>query len=346
MKMVRHCGGLPVAIIVLGGLLATKHTLKDWEMVYRNINSYLRRGKGHEQEFGGVSEVLASSYYDLPYQLKPCFLYLGHFPEDFEIPTKKLMRMWVAEGIVSSVQGETAEDVAERYLDELIERCMVQVGRRNFIGRVKTCRLHDLMQDLCLSKAKEESFLQATHLRHKNDPVAASSSMVPIVTPMAKIRRLAIYLDEGVNRCISSEYEKSSHLRSLLFFYAKEVGMINWEQLKPVFNNFKLLRVLDLEGFKTTEHLPKAIGKLVHLRYLNLRNSKVRVFPSSIGNLVCLHNLDLSFDLLDGLQRGEIPNVIWKMEQLSHMYLPKSFTINGADKLRLDSLNNLKTEKR
>ncbi|CBI37944.3 unnamed protein product, partial [Vitis vinifera] len=260
MKMVRHCGGLPVAIIVLGGLLATKHTLKDWEMVYRNINSYLRRGKGHEQEFGGVSEVLASSYYDLPYQLKPCFLYLGHFPEDFEIPTKKLMRMWVAEGIVSSVQGETAEDVAERYLDELIERCMVQVGRRNFIGRVKTCRLHDLMRDLCLSKAKEENFLQATHLRHKNDPVAASSSMVPIVTPMAKIRRLAIYLDEGVNRCISSEYEKSSHLRSLLFFYAKEVGMINWEQLKPV-----------------------------------------------------------------------------------HLYLPKSFTINGADKLRLDSLNNLKT---
>ncbi|WJZ83362.1 hypothetical protein VitviT2T_003052 [Vitis vinifera] len=343
MKMVRHCGGLPVAIIVLGGLLATKHTLKDWEMVYRNINSYLRRGKGHEQEFGGVSEVLASSYYDLPYQLKPCFLYLGHFPEDFEIPTKKLMRMWVAEGIVSSVQGETAEDVAERYLDELIERCMVQVGRRNFIGRVKTCRLHDLMRDLCLSKAKEENFLQATHLRHKNDPVAASSSMVPIVTPMAKIRRLAIYLDEGVNRCISSEYEKSSHLRSLLFFYAKEVGMINWEQLKPVFNNFKLLRVLDLEGFKITEHLPKAIRKLVHLRYLNLRNSKVRVLPSSIGNLVCLHNLDLSFDLLDGLQRGEIPNVIWKMEQLSHLYLPKSFTINGADKLRLDSLNNLKT---
>lgn len=72
----------------------------------------------------------------------------------------------------------------------------------------------------------------------------------------------------------------------------------------------------------------------------------MRVFPSSIGNLVCLHNLDLSFDLLDGLQRGEIPNVIWKMEQLSHLYLPKSFTINGADKLRLDSLNNLKTEKR
>ena len=345
MKMLKHCGGLPVAIIVLGGLLATKHTLKEWEMVHRNIKSYLSRGKGHEQEFG-VSEVLASSYYNLPYQLKLCFLYLGHFPEDFEIPIKRLMRMWVAEGIVSSVREETAEDVAECFLNELIERCMVQVGRRDYIGRLRTCRLHDLMRELCLSKAKEENFLQATHLiKQKNAPLAASSSMAPIVTSMDKIRRLAIYLDEDVNRCVPLEYDKSSHLRSLLFFYAKEVGMINWEQLKPVFNNFKLLRVLDLEGFKTPEHLPKAIGKLVHLRYLSLRNSKVRVLPSSIGNLVCLQNLDLSFDFLDGLQNGEIPNMIWKMECLRHLYLPKSFTVNGADKLRLDSLINLKTLK-
>ena len=50
----------------------------------------LRRGKGHEEAHEGISEVLALSYYGLPYQLKPCFLYLGHFPEDFDIPTKKI----------------------------------------------------------------------------------------------------------------------------------------------------------------------------------------------------------------------------------------------------------------
>lgn len=143
------------------------------------------------------------------------------------------MRMWVAEGMVSSMQGETAEDVAELYLDELIERCMVQVGRRNSIGGVKTCRLRDLMGDLCLSKAKEENFLQVTHLKQRHEPLAASSSMAPIVTPMDKIRRLAICLDEHVNRCVS-----------LLFFYAKEVGRINWELLKPAFNNFKFLKSL------------------------------------------------------------------------------------------------------
>ncbi|RVW82970.1 putative disease resistance protein [Vitis vinifera] len=88
-EMVRYCGGLPLAIVVLGGLLATKHTFYEWERVHRNIKSYLRRGKdNYEQQGSGVSDVLALSYQDLPYYLKSCFLYLANFPEDYEIPTR------------------------------------------------------------------------------------------------------------------------------------------------------------------------------------------------------------------------------------------------------------------
>ncbi|KAL6334585.1 hypothetical protein AAG906_019087 [Vitis piasezkii] len=147
--MVGICGGLPLAIITLRGLLPKKRRLKEWEMMCRNINLYLRSG-------------VSLSYYDLPYQLKPCFLYLGLFPKDTEVSTKKLIQMWVAEGIVTSMNEEKAEDIAERYLGELIDRCMVEVGARSLTGRVKTCRLHDLMRDLCLLKAKEQSFLQVT----------------------------------------------------------------------------------------------------------------------------------------------------------------------------------------
>ena len=65
-EMVRYCGGLPLAIVVLGGLLATKHTFYEWERVHRNIKSYLRRGKdNYEQQGSGVSDVLALSYQDL-----------------------------------------------------------------------------------------------------------------------------------------------------------------------------------------------------------------------------------------------------------------------------------------
>ncbi|KAK9287205.1 hypothetical protein L1049_015617 [Liquidambar formosana] len=146
-KMVGRCAGLPLAIIVLGGILATKHALNQWDIVHENIKLYLRRGKFRDQQQSGVSEVLALSYHELPYQLKPCFLHLSNFREDIDIHTKKLVRIWVAEGLVSPMlEGEgTMEDVAECYLGELLDRCMVQVGLRGSTGSIQTVRLHGLM---------------------------------------------------------------------------------------------------------------------------------------------------------------------------------------------------------
>ncbi|XWS52127.1 hypothetical protein CRYUN_Cryun11dG0040400 [Craigia yunnanensis] len=123
--IVKHCAGLPLAIIVLGGVLATKNSLKEWQMVFENVMSILKRGEGSEGH--GTDDVLALSYDDLPPYLRHCFLYLSHFPEDYEIDAKGLIQLWVAEGIVSSKQeegngGEIIEHVAERFLIELVQR--------------------------------------------------------------------------------------------------------------------------------------------------------------------------------------------------------------------------------
>ena len=139
-------------------------------------------------------DVLALSYHDLSYHLKSCFLYLAHFLEDYEIRTNILIQVWVAEGIVSKVREEMLEDVAEGYLDDLIERCMVQVGRTSSNGKVKTCQTHDLMRDLCLSKAKEENFLEI--IGGFQQVETSSSSMVTTRCIVDKVQRRAIYLDQ------------------------------------------------------------------------------------------------------------------------------------------------------
>ncbi|KAL0011857.1 hypothetical protein SO802_006965 [Lithocarpus litseifolius] len=161
-ELVARCVGLPLAIIVLGGLLATKETLDKWDIGHRNIKLHLGKGQGEGQQ-SRVHEVLALSYFQLHYQLKPCFLYLSHFPEDFDIPTKKLVRLWVAKGFVPlkyELEGdEMLEDYAEPYLVELINRCVVQMGVIGSNVWIKSCCLHDLKRDLCLSKAKQENFL-------------------------------------------------------------------------------------------------------------------------------------------------------------------------------------------
>ncbi|KAL3533908.1 hypothetical protein ACH5RR_007429 [Cinchona calisaya] len=69
--------------------------------------------------------------------------------------------------------------------------------------------------------------------------------------------------------------------------------------MKSPLNQFKMLKVLAIEGHYPVEedHLKrlKDVGKLIHFRYLSLRDSEFVSLPSSIGNLQHLQTLDLRF---------------------------------------------------
>ncbi|KAK6138753.1 hypothetical protein DH2020_027504 [Rehmannia glutinosa] len=338
-EMVGQCGGLPLAIIVLGGLLMTKSTISEWRTVHQNFNSYLRRGRT-SREYGRVHEVLALSYHDLPYQLKPCFLYLGNFPEDSKIPTRKLYQLWAAEGFIAQESHQTDEeesisDIAERYLGELVQRCMVQVRVEEATDTFKSCRLHDLTRELCLVKGKEENFLKKVPLRYEPDLICSPSSSV-VATSISVTRRLSIAFDYDFDSYFPPKMEKLEHIRSALFFSRLSDRRNLQPALDFLCNESKLLRVLDLERFDFGEKLNKAIGNLVHLRYLSLRGSQFYKLPSSIGNLKYLQTLDLRLPFLVCLT---IPNVIWKLKHLKHLYLPPSH--KSTSKLELSSLSKL-----
>ncbi|KAI3469801.1 hypothetical protein Pfo_026464 [Paulownia fortunei] len=338
-EMVGQCGGLPLAIIVLGGLLMTKSTISEWRTVHQNFNSYLRRGR-RSRGNGGVHEVLALSYHDLPYQLKPCFLYLGNFVEDSKISTRKLYQLWAAEGFISqeSYQAEEEEsimDIAERYLGELAQRCMVQVQVEEATGRFKSCQLHDLTRELCLVKGKEEFFLKKVPLRYEPDLIGSPSPSA-MATSISIPRRLSIAVDYDFDSYFPPRKENLEHIRSALFFSRLSDRRNLQAALDFLCDEFNLLRVLDLERFDFGEKLSKAIGNLVHLRYLSLRGSQFSKLPSSIGNLKYLQTLDLRVPFLVCLT---IPNVIGKLSHLKHLYLPPSH--KSTSKLQLCSLSKL-----
>ncbi|CAL8120852.1 unnamed protein product [Prunus armeniaca] len=335
-EMLQHCKGLPLAITVLAGLLARKDTVDEWNTVHKNVYAYIRRGtdlgpdyKGEGYE--GVSWLLELSYDNLPYYLKLCFLYLAHFPEDYEIPVGTLTKLWMAEGFISSALAEVMEDVSYMCLSELVGRCMVQVGKHGSRKKIKTCHLHDLMRDLCMLKAKEGNFL---HIINYSATVETNE------TPNGRVRRLAIYLDKTVDTYGPEKDENYGHIRSLLYFvpeyyfmnsnalwslfkYFTLFGVLKFEGLsvRSLFKNFTLLRVLKFEGMSVGKHkLPGEIGNLVHLRFLSVKDSDIRAIPSSIATMVCLQTLDLRT-----MWGTEVPNgnVFSKMEKLRHIYLPK-----------------------
>ncbi|PQQ00848.1 putative disease resistance protein [Prunus yedoensis var. nudiflora] len=304
----------------------------------RYVHEYIRRGIGHEDEYEGASWVLALSYDDLPYYLKPCFLYLGHYSEDLEFLVSDLTKLWVAEGLISLRQQrhgsrETMEDIARDWFSELVERCLVQVGTCGSIGTIKGCRIHDLVRDMCLLKAKEESFLHINYSLQEN-----TSFVVAKAAQLGKIRRLAICLDEKADRLVSSRDETNGHVRSLLFYGLREWMPKSKKGLLSPLKDFKVLRVLKVEGLEKVEvELPSEIGNMVHLRFLSVKDSEIKRFPPSLGNLVCLQTLDFRAWNDDMV----IPNVIMKMKQLRHLYLPMMYRANG--KLELSTLGHLQT---
>jgi hypothetical protein len=86
-------------------------------------------------------------------------LYLGIYPEDYTIKKNDLARQWVAEGFIYKVGATDPEDIAKNYFNELVNRSMIQPVDTDYNGQVISCKVHDMVLDLIVHKAREENFV-------------------------------------------------------------------------------------------------------------------------------------------------------------------------------------------
>nr|XP_017233048.1 PREDICTED: probable disease resistance protein At1g58602 [Daucus carota subsp. sativus] len=354
-EMVEYCAGLPLAIIILGGILVTKPSLIEWEKVYRDGKSSLKAGKGLGEAYQReILSFLVWSYNDLPSQLKPCFLYLSKFGEDNWIKSETLYHLWIAEGLVLSSdkrEGETMIQVAESYMGELVHRSMVQERFNDVesaLTKFKACSLHDLMRDMSLIQAKAEDFFDDTHFQSGNEFHLKSTA-----ESRSAYTRLVIHLDEEYSSKKANSYfskkGNKKRYRSMLF-----LGDFGPESLPRALGshnaNFRFLKVFSLEnytnfcGLFTHINFGRALGALVYLRYLSLRDTNLLVFPS-LKNLVLLQTLNLDtykeIYVLPWLSR----DVLVKLDCLRHLYLPKFKVqfLGSESKFRFNGLSKLET---
>lgn len=264
------------------------------------------------------------SYAELPIYLKHCFLYLAHFPEDYEINVEILSYYWAAEGIPRPryYNGASIRDVADGFIEELVERNMV-ISERDKTSRFTTCRLHDMLREVCLRSGEEENFLQIV------DASTAASN------ENSNSRRLIVHSSD--NTCHLDGYLQNPSLRSLLFI--QKISSLNWTASGLSFRRLQLMRVLDLSRaeFKGGK-LPSSIGKLIHLRYLSLYMATVSYLPSSMRNLKLLLYLNLCVGATSPVY---MPNILKEMQKLSYLFLPDN--MQDKTKLELGNLINLET---
>ncbi|XP_071723399.1 disease resistance protein RPM1-like [Rutidosis leptorrhynchoides] len=288
-SILNKCEGLPLAIVAIGGLLSKKNkVIMEWKRVLERIGEELKSGN----KLGTLGRILLLSYDDLPYQLKPCYLYLSVFPEDYLIKRMKLIRLWVIERFVQEKHGLTVEEVAEDYLNELVSRNLIQAVDMDYSNRVKTCRIHDLMREIIQQKSRDESLV-----------VTLNGN---VMLQNQKVRRLSIHYDsDGIPAVNANQY-----VRSLLFF--RSIG--GWHTLStPLFDSFKLLRLLEVEHSGLSV-FPIELVELTHLRYLSLRKTKISELPEAIGKLKYLEILDLKFSGVTSM-----PNAILQLKHLCQL---------------------------
>ncbi|KAG6428589.1 hypothetical protein SASPL_112841 [Salvia splendens] len=147
------------------------------------------------------------------------------------------------------------------------------------LNKLDTCGLHDLMHDLCSSKAEaeEEKFVKR---------IDASKYLTDILSPTQT--RLVIPPSIG----------NSKSRLAISCDFKREVSAVGFKESTIDFKMSQNLRIFvveccEFEGGK----LPIKVGELIHLRYLGLLRSKVDELPKSICNMPYL--ADLRFESLE-----------------------------------------------
>ncbi|KAG8391750.1 hypothetical protein BUALT_Bualt01G0219500 [Buddleja alternifolia] len=296
-KIVEKCGGVALAIVVTVGLLREREQNEfEWNMVLKSI--------GHDSH-DKCSQILALSYNDLPASLKPCFLYMGLFPEDYVIRASALIRMWMAEKFIQVHDGMEPEEVGEDFLCKLVARNLIQVVSRKYDGRVNRVSIHDLLHSFCVNMAKESNFFHTT-------------VDFPNTSSTTRIRRLAIHHPASIGTNVT--LRQKLEIRTLMYFNQNDEYVI-LKKLRKKQLSKGFLQVLNIEELYSSK---VQIRNLPDLSYLRLRVSSLHgISVSSINRIA--HNLKKLQTLdLRGTFGISVSIDIWEMTQLRHLLLDES----------------------
>nr|GME06495.1 putative disease resistance protein RGA3 [Ipomoea batatas] len=305
LKIAQRCKGLPLAARVMGSLLRYKYTRDDWETVLDNKIWELDGVVTH------LFPHLYLSYNNLNPKMKQCFLYCAIFPKDYEIEVDELIRIWMAQGYV------TTESKGRELFGDLAMRSLFQDLKKDDMDSniIISCKMHDIVHDFVQFLTKNECYRIDKH----NDKAGTKN-----------LRHLS-WQNTGKNLNLTASIWDIGKLRS---FFAKDFSPK--QHTSDLFNGLKSVRVLVLNGYQLQE-LPKKIGNLLHLRYMDLSWSDVKELPDAVCSLYNLQTLVL--------RRckwfSRLPDGIGNLRQLRYIDLSRSEVETLPE--TICSLENLRT---
>ncbi|EOY19760.1 LRR and NB-ARC domains-containing disease resistance protein, putative [Theobroma cacao] len=293
LEIVKKCGGLPLAIKTIGGLLRTRENHDAWKYILMSDIWSI------PEEKSDIIPALWLSYYYLPPQLKQCFAYCYLVPKDYEFKEEEIVLLWMAEGFLIGANTKRAtKDLGSKYFEELVSRSFFQASRKNQSQFV----MHDLINDLAQLVAGEIYFkreryddMKAKFLRtylpfdmmmmRRYGRCYLSSNVLDDLLPRLKCLRVLSLKRYYITK-IPSSIGNLKHLRYLDFSYTEIKGLP--DSICTLYN----LETLLLRFCDGIEKLPMKIGILDNLCHLDITGANsIKEMPSGIGKLTNLQVL-------------------------------------------------------
>ncbi|XP_044482034.1 putative disease resistance protein RGA1 [Mangifera indica] len=195
--------------------------------------------------------------------------------------------------------------------------------------------MHDLVHDFAQFLCKNECLHM--EVGGSKEPIINSCNHEKVCHVMTTIYREDLFPDSIFSL---------RRMRSLLCCSSYPWGILPPNMLSKLFGELTCLRALSMNEYYVIEEIPKEVGKLIHLRYLNLRGLKKRKLPEAL----CF-------------QLEELPQGMEKLINLRHLqnyntnslrYIPKGirrlsnlqtlsyFVVSGDNDEKACSLEGLK----
>ncbi|KAL5564737.1 hypothetical protein UlMin_027901 [Ulmus minor] len=307
LEIVKRCKGLPLAVKSLAGLLRSTSIPEEWRKI---LNSDIWQLQFQKNLKNNVVPALWLSYQLLPPCLKRCFAYCSIFPKDYRFDQsamKKIIWLWMAEGLLQPEKGKKIEEVGEEYLQALIVRSFFQYSTQDESSfstmEEPELIMHDIVHDLALFISSEFS-----------SDLGDSNDLRDLPT---RTRHLSYKKGSEALMHMKELTSQTKNLRTLLALSLHGVSnsFLHERLLQKLFLTLGgCLKVLSLSALEVTE-LPGSIGNMKYLRYLDLSDTNVKEIPDPVCTLYNLQTLLLS----NNKQLTQLPTRISALVNLCHL---------------------------
>lgn len=317
-------GGLPLAVVLLSGLLRTKEYPGEWNKVFEHLG-----GKCNERR--RLENILAMCFDDLPHDLKSCFLYFTGFPANTLVKARNLVCKWMAEGFLRPKEGKTMEKVGEKYLHELVHRRLMNLPPvENAAPGDERVTVQTRVHEFLVLEAQEANFLEV----HCGDDVPTlttvrrlslqnhSDKYGALADPLPKLRSILSNFEKEHSKPQGSAAEMKEETKTMARdacscspFHYKVDYKSEDHVMRKLLQGSQFLRVICLFGLDIGKKLPTEIGDVVHLQYLGITSCSLDEIPPSVGKLTRLQTLDVR-----GTDVHTLPPEFWSIRTLRHVF--------------------------